>query len=375
MSGRHPISPAESLPAEGDLTVCLQRCAGERGFQLDAAQQFAARHLQRLCDDLVQDAGRHQFPFFGRFAGGKQARGVYLWGGVGRGKSFLMDSFFSCAPIGHKKRVHFHRFMQEIHGGLAAATGHADPLTLVARQFASHTRLLCLDEFHVNDIADAMLMRGLVQALLAEGVAMVITSNHEPDDLYRNGLQRGQFLPAIVLIKERFDVVRVEAGGDYRLRPAEQVQRYHFPLDEASERALAAVFEPAGCEVERSVALDIAGRPLVALCCATGVAWFDFQQLCGGPRGKADYIEIARRFSTVLVSGLPRMTPALAAETCRFVWMVDEFYDRRVKLILSAEAALEDLYHNALIGEDFNRTLSRLREMQSREYFALPHLP
>lgn len=355
---------------------CIRALAAARGYQLDDSQLLAVRHLQRLCDDLAQTGALARIPLFKRLAKEKIPRGVYLWGGVGRGKSFLMDGFYSCAPLAHRKRIHFHRFMQEVHAGLKAAAGKADPLALVAREIAGHVRLLCLDEFHVNDIADAMLMRGLLQALLAEGVVLVITSNSEPDDLYRNGLQRSQFLPAIALLKERFEVVRVEGGVDYRLRELEQAVRYHFPPDDAAEQALAAIFDAvAGGADETRAMLEISGRPLAARRIALGAAWFDFHEICGGPRGKADYIEIAKRFPTVLVSGVPQMTPPLAAEARRFVWLVDEFYDRRVKLILSAAAALPDLYRGALIGEDFDRTLSRLREMQSREYAELPHLP
>lgn len=369
MNGRHLPSSIASLPAGGGVADCIQALAEERGYQLDDSQLLAVRHLQRLCNDLSKAGALGRLPLFKRFTRKNAPRGVYLWGGVGRGKSFLMDGFFSCAPVAHKKRVHFHHLMQEIHAGLKTATGHADPLAPVAREISRHTRLLCLDEFHVNDIADAMLMRGLLQALLAEGVVLVITSNSEPGDLYRNGLQRGQFLPAIALIRERFEVVRVEGGADYRQRELEQAPRYYAPPDDGAERALAGIFDAvAGGRGEAQATLNVLGRPLVVRRVAPGAAWFDFHALCGGPRGKADYIEIARRFPTVLISGVPQMTPPLAAEARRFVWLVDELYDRRVRLFISSAASLPDLYRGALIGEDFDRTLSRLKEMQSREY-------
>lgn len=343
-------------------------------MMLDDSQRAAALQLQRLYDGLLQPR-----PFIGigllrHLVKPRAPRGVYLWGGVGRGKSFLMDAFFSCIPIEHKKRIHFHRFMQEIHGRLAALKGQADPMPLVAGELARHVRLLCLDEFHITDITHAMLMKGLLQGLFEHGVAVVTTSNSAPDELYRNGLQRGQFLPAIALIQERLDVVHLDGGVDYRLRTLEQAGLYHAPLDAAAEAALTDVFEVLARHTGNAASeLRVEGRDIPVRRMASGVAWFDFAALCAGPRGKADYIELARRFHTVLLSGVPQFETHLAAEARRFLWLVDEFYDCRVKLVLSAAVPLAQLDRDGLFHGEFERALSRLSEMQSHDYLAQPH--
>ncbi len=341
---------------------------------LDDSQRAAALQLQHLYDSLLQ-ARPFSRGLLRHLVKPRLPRGLYLWGGVGRGKSFIMDAFYSCIPIEHKKRIHFHRFMQEIHGRLAAVKGQANPMRLVARELARHVRLLCLDEFHITDITHAMLMRGLLQGLFEHGVAVVTTSNSPPDDLYRNGLQRGQFLPAIALIKERLDVVHLDGGVDYRLRTLEQAGLYHVPLDETAEAALTGVFEVlARGTGNAETLLRVEGRNIPVRRVAFGVAWFDFTALCAGPRGKADYIELAQRFHTVLLSGVPQFEKHLAAEARRFLWLVDEFYDCRVKLVLSAAVPLADLDRNGLFHGEFERALSRLAEMQSHTYLAQPHL-
>lgn len=350
--------------------ACLEGQATGRGIVLDPAQRAAAAALQTLHDGLLaRPFGHGVLPrhLFRR----KTPRGVYLWGGVGRGKSFLMDAFFACIPLARKRRLHFHHFMQEIHARLAAMKGQRDPLSRLAREIAGQTRLLCLDEFHITDITDAMLMRGLLQGLFENGVALVATANAHPDDLYRDGLQRGQFLPAIAWLKNTLDVVRLDGGEDYRLRLLEQAGLYHAPLDEVAESALAGIFASlSGLVAGAPVRLEVEGRAITARAVASGVAWFDFDALCAGPRGKADYIELARRFHTVLISGVPRFGPPLAAQARRFLWLVDEFYDRRVKLVLSAATPLRELDRENLLQGEFARALSRLAEMQSRDYLA-----
>ena len=360
-----------------NLVECVHRRASRLDIVLDEAQQHAVDRLQRLYDSLLESEARKS-RFLHKLFGRKQhyVRGLYLWGGVGRGKSFLMDVFFSSVPLEHKKRVHFHRFMQDVHAELDTIKHHADPLVIVAQRIAQQARLICFDEFHVSDIADAMLLGRLLRELLQQGVVLVATSNHKPEELYMHGLQRSRFLPAIALLKERLDVVEIDAGIDYRLRMLEKVRVYHLPLDEAAEANLAAAFSSlAGGEGESQVSLEIEGRQIFTTRTAPGVVWFEFQRICGAPRGQADYIEIARRFHTVLISGIPKMTHEQAAEARRFTWLVDEFYDRRVKLIVSAQVPPQELYLGGPHAEEFARTISRLTEMQTRQYLAQPHLP
>ena len=273
-------------------------------------------------------------------------RGIYLWGPVGRGKSFLMDEFFRLVPLEAKQRVHFHRFMQDIHHQLRELQGQADPLRIIAERMAEDTRLLCLDEFHVTDIGDAMLMRGLLEGLFERGMALVTTSNQRPDELYEHGLQRAQFQPAIELIKANTEVIELDGEQDYRLRTLERAGVYHWPLD-------AAAHEPPGSRPSKGwparpartmCRIEIEGRAIRALRLAPGTAWFDFDELCEGPRGTADYIELARRYHTVLVSGVPQFGPGMAESMRRFTWLVDEFYDRHVKLIVAAEVPSQELY-------------------------------
>lgn len=348
--------------------------AAQRGFSLDEAQRHALHHLQRLRDALLDKDQRF---FLHRLLGKKQpVKGVYLWGGVGRGKSFLMDVFFAAMPLEQKRRVHFHRFMQEIHAELDVIGRHANPLAIVALRLSRQARLFCLDEFHVSDIADAMLLSKLLGELFKRGVVLVTTSNQEPDELYLHGLQRTHFLPTIALIKQQMDIVEVDGAIDFRLRTLEKAKTYHVPLNEASETSLGnAFYSLAGEEGESNALLEIEHREVEAKRLAAGLAWFDFPALCEGPRGQADYIEIARRFHTVLISGIPLFGPERAPAARRFAWLVDEFYDRRVKLMVSAAASPGELYGNGADTGEFARTASRLVEMQSTQYLAQPHLP
>jgi len=348
--------------------------AYKHGYVLDESQGAAILALERLYEDLL-GLERMEGRLVRLLARRRAVPGLYLWGGVGRGKSFLMDNFFGFAPGKRKRRVHFHRFMQEVHHVLRSLQGQTDPVLAVARRVARETRLLCLDEFHVTDIGDAMLMRRLLEGLFTDGVVLVTTSNSHPDDLYRHGLQRSQFLPAIELIKKHLDVVNVDAGADYRLRALERVRLFHAPLDAAAEGNLENAFEGVAGETGTpDQVLEIEGRPVKSRRVTEGVAWFDFRELCGGPRGKDDYIELSRNFHTVLLSGIPRLTPDHKDWARRFTWLVDEFYDRRVKLICSAEVPVAQLY-TAGAGTEFDRTVSRLQEMQSRQYLSLAHLP
>jgi cell division protein ZapE len=348
--------------------------AGGRGLVLDAAQKGALQAFDRLASDLVRtgQSGRSLFRMFQRQ---QPVRGLYLWGGVGRGKSFLMDSFFDWVPVARKQRAHFHRFMQDVHRDLKRVQGEENPLLHIARERSRDVRLLCLDEFHVTDIGDAMLMRNLLEGLLDHGIVLVTTSNQRPDDLYRDGLQRAQFVPAIELLKSRLHVVEVDGKVDYRLRALEKGGVYHGVPGEGADNAMAATFEDiAGTAGERSADLEIENRTMTARRVGPGVAWFDFAELCDGPRAQADYIELARRFHTILVSGLRRFEAGDRDKRRRFTWLVDEFYDRRVKLIISAEAGLAEIFAGVARDTETERTLSRLIEMQTHQYLSEAHL-
>lgn len=365
-----------------DVAQWIRRHAEEHGFELDAAQTSALQHFERLYEDLI-GLERLEASLIRLLARKRVVQGMYLWGGVGRGKSFLMDSFFDCAPASRKRRIHFHRFMQEIHHGLHDRQGQADPLIGIARDIARQVQLVCLDEFHITDITDAMLMRRLLEGLFEQGMVLVTTSNYRPDDLYPNGLQRSQFLPAIELIKQNLEVVNVDGGADYRLRELEKAGVYHVD-DSADQKLEQAFLGIARHESADEPSLEIEGRTVAVRKHARGVAWFDFKELCDGPRAKADYIELGRRYHTMLISGVPRFTAGDEDKLRRFVWLVDEFYDRRVKLLLSAAAPLSELFSGGGAADLFQRSLnvslverlvSRLTEMQARDYLTQPHLP
>lgn len=302
-------------------------------------------------------------------------RGMYLWGGVGRGKTFLMDLFFESLTISAKKRIHFHRMMHEIHDRLKALGNVEDPLDRVAADIARDTRVLCFDEFFVSDIGDAMILGRLLDGLFRRGVTLVATSNSKPEDLYKDGLQRQRFLPAIGLLNQHTEVVNMDSGTDYRLRLLQKAGTYLSPDDTHAAEMLAFFFdESASSQIRTNRDLDVYGRKIRAHKCAKGVAWFRFEDICDGPRSQTDYIEIARWYPSVIVSGVPRFDATLENQARRFIALVDEFYDRRVKLILSADADVNSLYDGNRLTFEFDRTTSRLIEMQSTEYLALPHL-
>lgn len=300
--------------------------------------------------------------------------GLYLWGGVGRGKTYLMDTFYDCLPFPEKRRMHFHRFMHSVHGQLKQVRDEQNPLKLVARDFAADARVLCFDEFFVSDITDAMILAGLLEALFEHGVTLVATSNIPPEDLYRDGLQRERFVPAIRLLQQHTRVLNVDGGTDYRLRYLEQAEIYHAPLDEAAERMLEEEFRRlAPEEGKRDCSITIEGRRIPVRALADDVVWFDFHAVCDGPRSQTDYIEISREFHTVFVSNVPVLDMTMENQARRFISLVDEFYDRKVKLIITAAAEPEHLYQGKRLRFEFERTISRLQEMQSRDYLARPH--
>jgi cell division protein ZapE len=360
--------------------LALYRRRVERGeISADAAQARAVEALERLHRNLP-----HATPHRGwrarvaKLAGKRSAavRGLYLWGGVGRGKTFLMDLFFNTLPFPDKRRQHFHRFMASVHERLKAHRDVENPLELVADDIASDTRVICFDEFVVTDIADAMLLGNLFAGLFSRGVTLAATSNIAPDKLYAGGLQRQRFLPTIALLKEHCEVVHVDGGVDYRLRALERADVYQTPAgDAADRRSRRALRSDSGARRATTAARPRSGRPIAYRRAADGVIWFDFEEICDGPRSQDDYIELSRLYQTVLVSDVPRFDATLENQARRFIALVDEFYDRRVKLILSAAAPATEIYRGERLKHDFLRTQSRLQEMQSHNYLAEAHRP
>lgn len=342
-----------------------------RGFKSDPAQLRAVEALERCAAEWTHFKQRRSNAlkkFINRLP---IPRGVYMYGGVGRGKSFLMDCFYNAVPLRRKTRLHFHEFMREVHRELAELQGTVNPLDELGRRMSQRYRLVCFDEFHVADVTDAMILHRVLDAMRKYGIGMVTTSNFHPDGLYPDGLHRDRILPAIALLKQTMDVVNVDNGTDYRRRTLEQVKLYHCPLGPDTDAEMEQAFSRLAEAHDESPVLHIEQREIRALRRAGGVVWFDFRTLCGGPRSQNDYLELATQFHTVLLSNVPHMPVKLASEARRFTWLVDVLYDRRVKLILSAEVPPEQLYTEGPLSHEFPRTVSRLNEMQSAEYLAL----
>lgn len=349
-------------------------------FVADTVQEEAVEILQTLHDALVAEFRQRQswrYRLARRFNNHKRppVQGVYFWGGVGRGKTWLVDLFYDSLPFEKKLRMHFHRFMRRVHNELKQLHDQVDPLQVVADGFADEALVICFDEFHVTDITDAMLLGNLFDALFARGITLVATSNEHPDELYRDGLQRDRFLPAIALVKEHTRIFHLDSGVDYRLRYLDQAEIFHHPDDDQGQRLLESSFRRLAPD-EGSVGetIEIEGRAIETIRCADGVAWFDFRALCDGPRGAADYIEIGRIFQTVLIAGVPRMDDECNDMVKRFIMLIDEFYDRNVKVIMTAATPVESLYTGKRLADSFKRTASRLVEMQSHDYLARAHL-
>ena len=358
--------PAKRLP----LTVVeyYQETLARRGFVADDAQYAAVQRLQHTYELWVDYKSRRSSALRRMVVRPPLPRGAYLWGPVGRGKSFLMDSFYLTVPLVRKRRVHFHHFMRDIHRELERLKGREDPLDAVAWRVAKRYRLVCFDEFHVNDIADAMILGRLLARTMDRGVVYCMTSNYPPDRLYADGLQRERFLPTIALLKERLDLVPLDGPVDYRRRALERIEVYHAPLGPEAERALERAFRQVADVEEEFHELDVEGRVVPYRKRAGGVVWFDFDVLCGGPRSQLDYLDLAHRFHTVVLSNVPRMTARQANEARRFTLLVDVFYEAKVKLIVSADAPPEELYVEGTLANEFQRTASRLVEMQTRDY-------
>jgi cell division protein ZapE len=364
-AGDGPLRRYEQALARGQL-------------QRDTGQEKAVQAFERIRRELAaKPAPRRKMPFGRRRDGWPPVPGLYLWGGVGRGKTMLMDSFHASLPISAARRTHFHRFMLEVHARRRGYLDEQDPVALIGEELASELRVLCFDEFFVSDIADAMILARLTEVLFRQGVTLVATSNVAPDDLYRDGLQRERFLPAIERIKQNCTVMELDSPNDFRLRTLTGTPLYLHPCDEAAMQSLAKEFTalaPDGAAAE-PVTLQINGRPLQALGAIDDVAWFAFAELCQGARAASDYIALAREYQTVLLSGVPQLDRSLEDSARRFLHLVDEFYDRNVKLVIAAHAPLETLYSGDKLRFEFQRTVSRLTEMQSNDYLARAHRP
>ena len=366
-----------------NLTTPMQRYhqdMAQGNLLPDSAQLMAIEELQKVFDALQKRQGKaSSTSFMKRFFSEKYlpVKGLYFWGGVGRGKTYLMDLFYQCLPDERKMRMHFHRFMLMVNKRLNANVKIKNPLESVALEIAEEVDIICFDEFFVTDIGDAMILGGLLETLFNSGVTLIATSNIEPNRLYENGLQRRNFLPAIKLLEQHTKVVNVDGGIDYRLRSLEQAEIYHSPLGAEAEALMLASFNRlgAGLSTMANGSIEIQGRKIACRYRAEDLVWFDFESICGGPRSPADYIEIAQLFHTVLISGLPQFDASSDDKARRFVSLVDEFYDHKVKLIISAESKLDDIYQGRELKFVFERAKSRLLEMQSNEYLALEHTP
>jgi cell division protein ZapE len=371
------------IPASAGMTVLelYREALRRRGFEPDTSQHAAVQRLQQLYAEWSDYKRQRSTALRRLVVHPPLPRGVYLWGPVGRGKTFLMDSFYRCLPLVRRRRVHFHHFMRDVHRELDELKGTVNPLDALAGRVAKRYRLICFDEIALSDVADALILGRLLSRTLDKGVVYCMTSNYHPDELYKGGLKREDFLPAIELIKSRLDVIGVDGGADYRKRALQKLKVYHAPLAPDTDRALMEAFRRIAEVEEERHELDVEGRVIPYRHRAGGVVWFDFKAICGGGRSQNDYIDLATRFHTVVVSGVPRMGLDRADEARRFTLLVDVFYDQRVKLVLSAEAEPDSLLLRGTRSGDaqlqamifqFNRTASRLAEMQTREYLEQP---
>lgn len=352
-----------------------QAASQQAAFIRDAAQARAIEHLDRLWTELMMFK-RKRNRFLGRSLRSPQLpKGLYFYGGVGRGKSFLMDAFYGCLPYRRKRRVHFHAFMAEIHQRLRGLKSEANPLKAVAAEIAKETRVLCFDEFHVSDIADAMILGRLLENLFNEGVVLVATSNYAPSELYPQGQNRSSFLPTIALIEEKLTILNVDGGEDYRHRTLTAAEVFYIPANDENERKLADLFtQVTAGQAERPSEIEIHGRMLRCKKRTDKAIWFDFRMLCFGPRSQADYLYLSEHYEMIFVSGIEKLSQAERAEARRLTWLIDVIYDYRVKFCATCDVPVGEIYVEGDFAQEFVRTASRLTEMQSQEYLNLPHL-
>jgi len=359
------------MPAyKQSVTQLYEQSLAERGYKADEAQLQGIAALQRCQDEWANYKAKRGNALTKMLRYPDLPRGVYMYGGVGRGKSFIMDCFFQAVPLERKTRLHFHEFMREVHRQLRELKGVQDPLEVLAKRMSRKHRLICFDEFHVADVTDAMILHRLLDAMFRNRMSIVTTSNFHPDQLYPNGLHRDRILPAIELLKQQLQVVNVDSGTDYRRRTLELARLYLTPLSDQTDVEMGQIFSQLAESADEDPELHIEHRVLKAHRRAGGVVWFDFQTLCGGPRSQNDYLELASRFHTVMLSNVPHMPVRLASEARRFTWLVDVLYDRKCKLVVSAEVPPEALYTEGPLAHEFPRTVSRLNEMQSKEYLS-----
>ena len=361
---------------------CYQNDLKKPDFEEDEAQALAVKNLQRLYDDLLNHTPYKTSALeqLGLRLGLKKEKpkkpiqGLYFWGGVGRGKTYLVDTFYDCLPFENKLRMHFHRFMHRVHLERKQYKDLQDPLVPIAKQLAKEARVLCFDEFVVNDVADAVILVKLMKVLFEQGVSLVATSNVEPVNLYKGGLQRDLFLPAIDLIYQYTDVVNIDSGVDYRLRFLDKAEIYFTPVDQAAEQGMTYNFEHLA--PEQGIAngsIEVEGRDLNFIRRSDGVIWFEFSELCDGPRSQNDYIELARCFHSILLSNVPILDRLKEDQARRFINLIDVFYDHNVKVIISAQTQITEIYQGTRVEFEFQRTISRIQEMQSHDYLALAH--
>ena len=363
-----PLTTATTGSPRGAVVDAYDAALNAKGYTADPAQTRAIAALQRCADDWKAYKNKRSNSLKKLFARPPIPRGVYMYGGVGRGKSFLMDCFFQAVPIERKTRLHFHEFMREVHRELRELQGTVNPLDELGKRMAKRFKLICFDEFHVADVTDAMILHRLLMALFANGVGFVTTSNFKPDDLYPNGLHRDRILPAIDLLNERLEVLNVDAGTDYRSLTLALMDFYHQPNGAQADAAMTQAFNLLAEAQDEEPVVHIEARDITARRKAGSVIWFDFRVLCGGPRSQNDYLEIAAQFQTVFLSDVPEMGIRHASEARRFTWLVDVLYDRRVKLVMSAAVPPEQLYVEGPMAHEFVRTVSRLAEMQSQGF-------
>lgn len=357
-----------------NISEIYQRELSTRGFQSDPAQLQAIAALEQCAQEWTHYKSKRSNTIKKLIHHPDIPKGVYMYGGVGRGKSFLMDCFYEAVPIQRKTRLHFHEFMREVHRELTRLQGTQNPLSALGKQIAERFKLICFDEFHVADVTDAMILHRLLESLFHHGVGFVTTSNFHPDHLYPDGLHRDRILPAIALLKQQLHIVNVDNGTDYRQRDLEKIPIYLCPADPHSNQQLEHYWQNATeYQTQEKAVFELLSRHMQARRRSAGMIWFDFQELCAKPYAQNDYLELASQFHTIIVSDVPQMTPAMASVARRFTLLVDVLYDRRVKLILSAAVPPQQLYTQGQLAHEFTRTVSRLEEMQSAEYQALPH--
>ena len=363
-----PINPI-SIDTQGDMSPKAWYAAASQtsGLVYDPEQAAVIAALDGLWHQLIDFKNKRNH-FLGRsLLSPDVPKGIYIWGGVGRGKTFLMDGFYACLPYRRKRRIHFHNFMAEVHHRMKQLATSDDPLIALSDSIAKSTRLLCLDEFHVDDIADAMILGRLISALFERGVVLITTSNYPPTGLYPHGLQRQNFLPAITLLERELKVLNLGSGDDYRMQAGDSDLRYIVPADTHSELVMNTMFERLNTGNEYNE------YPIPAKMISPNAIWFDFKELCGGAHGQSDYLDIAHRYRTVFLSGIPKLTAEHSAAARRFTWLIDVLYDNNVQLVASAATSPEEIYTEGTGAGEFSRTASRLVEMQSKRYMQLPH--